>query len=250
MTSIDLARRIRIHSLKMIHKAKASHIGSCLSVADILAVLYADVMTENDRLILSKGHAAAAQYAAIAEMRGWSPDFLDTFCRDGSILQGHVSADVPNVSLSTGSLGHGLPVAAGMALAAKMNAQDKRIFCVMSDGELQAGSVWEGAWFARTYYLDNLVTIVDYNGLQGLGPVLGPTNYIDKFAAFGWYATACDGHNHVDLREALTATHPGPLMLLCNTIKGKGVSFMENRVEWHYKNVNDEELARALEEVG
>ena len=254
MNSTELARRIRAHSLRMTHRAKTSHIGSCLSVADILAVLYADVVGPDDKVILSKGHAAAALYACLAEIEG-STNELDEFCREHSMMYWHVKANLewPNgVHCSTGSLGHGLPIACGMALAKKIRGESGRVFCIMSDGELQEGSVWEAANFASWNDLDNLTAIVDWNGLQGLGRTLTHQGSdIEKFKAFGWRTHSISGHNHDLLRTIFAHENVDvPAILVCSTDKGKGVYFMENRVGWHYKSVNDEELALALKEIG
>ncbi len=259
-----LARRLRIHTLQMTHRARASHVGSCFSIADILAVLYGSVLrvdparpdwAERDRLIISKGHAAAIVYAALAE-RGFIPIAeLATYSADGGRLAGHVSTGVPGVELSTGSLGHGLPVAAGMALAAQRPGAQWRAFCVLSDGELDEGSNWEGIQFAQHFRLSNLVAIVDYNKLQSFGTVAEISDLhplADKFRAFNWGVHELDGHDHLALQSALLAPPPiadRPTVVIAHTIKGKGVSFMEGQLAWHYKSVDEAQLVAALKEL-
>lgn len=248
MTSLQLAWRIRRHGVELTHRTGASHIGAVLSVADIIAVLYADVLrfcpgnpqwAERDRLILSKGHAALGLYAALAETGFLSEEELLGFYRNGSTLMGHVSHHVPGVEFSTGSLGHGLPAAVGMALAAKQDGARWRAYAVLGDGECNEGSVWEGAQTAAFFGLDNLVVIVDHNKLQSLdfckNTMLTGT-LAEKWRAFGWHVTEVDGHDHNALRTALTGHLPGkPTAIIAHTVKGKGVPFSENDVLWHYR---------------
>ncbi|RLA96546.1 MAG: transketolase [Deltaproteobacteria bacterium] len=261
----DLSRRIRAHALCMTHKANASHIGSCLSIADILAVLYGGVLQvdparpgwpDRDRFILSKGHGAAAIYAVLAE-RGFFPkEWLDTYCQNGSKLAGHITYGVPGVDVSTGSLGHGLPIGCGMALAAKRGGRPYRIFVLLSDGECDEGSTWEAVLFSSHHLLDNLIAIVDYNKLQAFGAVgevmnLEPLE--DKWRAFGWSVRQINGHHYEQISDSLTSVpfEPGkPSCIIAHTVKGKGVSFMENQFHWHYKSPNSDQLAQALEELG
>jgi transketolase len=258
------AKRIRIHALRMVHAVNASHIGSCLSVADILAVLYmrflhvdaaAPRMPDRDRLILSKGHAAAILYAALAE-RGFSPTSeLAKYCQPGTALTGHVSHAVPGVEASTGSLGHGLPMAVGLALAAKADKRNWRSVCILSDGECDEGSNWEAILFAPHHRLDNLVAIVDYNKIQSFGrvdDVLTLEPFADKWRAFGWHVVDLDGHDHAALERALNAIPAvagKPTVLIAHTVKGRGVSFMEDKLEWHYKSPSAQQLADAIAEV-
>lgn len=259
----EFARRIRSHALRMVFKARASHIGSCLSMADILAVLYARVMrldpaeprlADRDRLIVSKGHAAAIVYAALAE-RGFFPVAeLESYCVDGSAFTGHISHAVPGIEVSTGSLGHGLPIAVGMAIAAKAAGRPSRTFCILSDGECDEGSNWEAILFAPHHKLDNLTAIVDFNKIQSFGRVSEVLNlepFADKWRAFGWETIEVDGHDIAALTATLSAPNIGgrPRVLIAHTIKGKGVSFMEDKLEWHYKSPSDEQLIAALEEV-
>ncbi len=249
----------------MVTSAAASHIGGALSMADLLAVLYGDVLRvrpadtrwpERDRFILSKGHSCAALYAALA-LRGFFPTTeLETYARDGSRLMAHVSTNVPGVEFSTGSLGHGLPFGCGKALAAKRRAQGWRVFVMMSDGELDEGSNWEAILFAPQHQLDNLVAIVDYNRIQSLGSVadvLALDPLADKFRAFRWAVREVDGHDHEAIRVALSSIpwEPGrPSVVIAHTVKGKGVDFMENKLVWHYSAPTPAQLASALAQLG
>jgi transketolase len=263
--SRELAKRIRIHSLGMTNRGGGAHIGAIFSCADILAVLYTGGLhvrpgdpkwPERDRFVLSKGHAGGGLYAALGE-RGFFPlDKLNTHYMDGSDLCGHVSHhNVPGVEFSTGSLGHGLSVACGLAYAAKLAGAPHRIFALISDGECNEGSTWEAISFAAHHRLDNLVGIVDYNKLQGLAPVpevieLEP--FAEKWTSFGWSVRELDGHDHTKLRNAVEAIPfiPGrPSCVLAHTIKGKGVSFMENTVLWHYRVPRGAEYDSALAEL-
>jgi transketolase len=263
MDSIELARRLRRHVLNMTHRGKSSHVGSTLSMADIIAVLYADVLNcypenpkhpERDRFILSKGHAGACVYAALAERGFFSTDVLDTHYQDGSKLSGHVSHHgVPGVELSTGSLGHGLPVAAGFAYAAKLDEAKHRVIVVMSDGECDEGSNWEAILFAAHHRLRNLTAIVDYNKIQSLAPVsetLELEPFVQKWQSFGWDVREADGHDHAALKQALANPHTErPSVVIAHTVKGKGISFMENTVLWHYRTPQGDEMKAALEEL-
>ena len=253
-TSEQLAWLIRRHGIEMTHLSGGSHIGAVLSAADILAVLYADILRYDpgnpkwdghDRFIMSKGHAGAAVYAALAESGFFAPDELKTHYQNGSRLSGHVSHHLPGVDFSTGSLGHGLSAAAGMALAAKQDGKHHRVFAVLGDGECDEGSVWEAALFANQYRLENLVAIVDHNHMQSLDTcenTLALEDFGAKWRAFGWNTIELDGHDHDALRAALTDTHnPAhkPTVVIANTVKGKGVSFMENDILWHYRFPHD-----------
>jgi transketolase len=262
----ELARRLRVHAVRMISRAKTSHIGSCLSMADILAVLYGDVLRfepgdprwpDRDRLVVSKGHAAAITYAAIAEAGLLPIERLDEYGQPGSKLWGHVThVDVPGIEFSSGSLGHGLPASVGMALVGKRDERPWRVFTLMSDGECDEGSNWEAVLFAAHHHLDNLVAVIDYNKIQSLDLVektivLEPL--ADKFRDFGWSAIEVDGHDVGRLREVLQTVpaSPGrPTMVIAHTVKGKGVSFMEGQVLWHYRPPTGDELTAALRELG
>lgn len=260
----EVARRLRVHAVKMVHRAQASHLGSCLSMADLIASLYWGGLRINpqhpadpdrDRFILSKGHAAALLYAALAE-RGYFPvEKLDTYNQAGSALTGHVNSEVPGVEVSTGSLGHGLPIGCGIALAAKRDGRSFRTCVLVSDGELDEGSNWEAILFAPHHKLDNLVLIVDYNKIQSFGRVseiLDLHPLADKFRAFQWAVVELDGHNVPQIQSALASipVAPGkPTVLLAHTTKGKGVSFMEDQLMWHYKSPSAEQVESALREL-
>ena len=263
--SAELALRIRKHAVRMTNLGGSSHVGSVLSMADIVAVLYGGVLrvdpsnpqrADRDRFILSKGHAGAGIYAALAESGFFSTDLLDKHCADGSVLSGHVShRGVPGVELSTGSLGHGLSVGAGMAYGGKLDNADYRAFVLLSDGECDEGSTWEAAMFASHHKLDNLVAIVDYNKIQSLGPVsetLTLEPFADKWKAFGWSVAEVDGHDHSSLYTHLSAVprQAGkPSCFIAHTTKGKGVSFMERSVLWHYRTPRGSEYDEALNEL-
>ena len=263
MDSIELAYRIRRHAIEMTHATHASHIASALSMADILAVLYGTVMHYDskkpnepcrDRFILSKGHAGIAVYAALAESGFFSVELLKNYYLDGSNLSGHVShKNVPGVELSTGALGHGICVAAGMAKAAKLDGKTHHIYTIIGDGENEEGSVWEAALFSAHQKLDNLTIIVDHNQYQAMGTiqeVAGLDNLDKKWSAFGFETVICDGHNHAALEDALRhRVCEKPVCVIANTIKGKGVSFMENELLWHYRDPQNEFYTRAVEEL-
>ena len=260
----DLAKNVRANVLRMVHASNASHVGSCLSMADMLAVLYGRVLKVfpgepkhplRDRLIVSKGHAAAALYAVLAECGFFPREWLDRFCENGSPLTGHVSHEVPGVELSTGSLGHGLSVGAGFALASKIDHSPWRSFVIQSDGECDEGSIWEAAMFAAHHRLDNLVLLIDYNKIQSFGrvkDVLALEPFAEKWASFGWAPHEIDGHDHDALSNALTNLpfeNGKPSVLICHTVKGKGVSFMEDQLAWHYRSPDTKQLAEALAEL-
>lgn len=265
MTTRELALRIRRHAVEMTHLGKSSHVGSILSMADIVAVLYGEVLRhrperpdwpERDRFILSKGHAGAGVYAALAESGYFPVEELKKHGANGSRFSGHLShLGVPGVELSTGSLGHGLPVAGGMAYAARLDSKRHRVYVLLSDGELDEGSNWEAILFAAHHRLSNLIAIVDYNKIQSLTTVdqtLRLEPLAEKWRAFGWEAAEVDGHDHRALVRALDvdpAQRGAPLCVIAHTVKGKGVSFMENSVLWHYRSPQGEEYERALREL-
>jgi len=260
-----LAKDIRLHTVRMIHKAKAPHIGSSMSIADLLAVLYGRILNIDpadpknpgrDRFITSKGHGCAAIYGVLAECGFFPLEWLDNFYQDGSPLAGHVMHKyVPGVEVSTGSLGHGLPLGCGMALAAKRDGKDHRVFTLLSDGECDEGSTWEAMMFAGHHQLDNLTAIVDYNKIQSLGrveDVLDLEPFADKARSFGWSVTEIDGHDVDQIEEALSKVpffKHVPSFVIAHTVKGKGVSFMEDDVGWHYFNPTDENVGQALREI-
>ncbi|NLO86334.1 MAG: transketolase [Clostridiales bacterium] len=265
--SEKLAYQIRLHGLEMTNRGGTSHIGSIFSMADIVAVLYADVlhhdpknpkMPDRDRLLLSKGHAGAGIYAALAECGYFPVKELETHCQNGSRLSGHVShKGVPGVEASTGSLGQGMPMAMGMAMAAKLNHEDHRVYCIIGDGECDEGAVWETALIAHQYKLDNFIVTIDFNKFQSLAPVeetIALEPFGDKWASFGWHVIRVSGHDHTALHaayaEAKEAMGGGkPIIVIADTIKGKGVSFMENTVLWHYRTARGEEFDAALKEL-
>jgi len=263
MTTEELAYRIRRHAIEMTHTAHASHIGSVLSVADIVAVLYGKVMNifpndpknENrDRFVLSKGHAGIAIYSVLAEMGYFPVKELDTYYQNGSKLSGHVShKGVPGVEFSTGSLGHGVCVACGMALAAKLDKKGHHVYAIIGDGENEEGSVWEMSLFASHHKLDNFTVIVDHNKGQAMGTcedVIGLNNLAKKWEIFGFEVLECDGHNHAELLKALTTKSTDkPICIIAHTIKGKGISFMENNLLWHYRDPQGEFYEKAIKEL-
>ena len=266
MNSEQLAWLIRRHGVEMTHISHGSHIGAILSVADIVAVLYNDVANispenlkdENrDRIILSKGHAGAAIYAALAEKGFFDREELKTHYADGSRLSGHVShKGVPGVEFSTGSLGHGACVAAGMALNAKLDKKPYYTYAIIGDGECDEGSIWEMALFANQFKLNQFVVIVDHNKMQSLDfceNTLSLAPFAEKWKAFGWNVLDIDGHNHDELRAALNAAKQStdkPTVIIANTVKGKGISFMEFDILWHYRFPHEgEEYDGALQEL-
>jgi transketolase len=262
----SLALRVRRQVVRMCNRGGSSHVGSCLSIADILAVLYGATLRhdplrpdwkERDRFILSKGHAGACLYAVLAE-RGFVPrEALEDYYRNGSVLSGHASSKgVAGVEFSTGSLGHGLGVGAGVALQLRRLGGTQRTFVLLGDGECDEGSVWEAALFAAHQRIGRLCAIVDHNKLQSLGPVsetIGLEPFVDKWQAFGWRVIRLCGHDHDTLRDALAAPcadHGPPLCIIADTVKGAGVPFMENQVLWHYRVPRDEEFDAAMQALG
>mgnify|MGYP000854173802 FL=1 len=262
----ETARRIRLATIRSIHAVGTGHAGGALSIADLLAVLYFDEMrvrpedpgwAERDRFILSKGHACASLYAALAE-RGYFPaEELCTLRQYGSRLQGHPDMKAtPGLDMSSGSLGQGLSIGCGMALAAKMRGADYRVYVLLGDGELEEGQVWEAAMSARRYALDNMLAIVDANGLQINGTVdavAGLTDMGGRFAAFGWNVISIDGHDIAAIRAAFAKareTEGVPTVIVAHTVKGKGISYMENQVKWHSGVPSADEYRTALRELG
>lgn len=260
-----IAKEMRRNIVEMIYRAKSGHPGGSLSIADILAVLYWKEMNvdpknpkmENrDRFVLSKGHAAPALYAALMEKGYISKDLIPTLRRWHSPLQGHPDMKkVPGVEISTGSLGQGLSVANGMALSSKIFKNDYRVYAILGDGELQEGQVWEAVMSAAHYKLDNLVAFIDYNNLQidgNVSDVMDVASVSKKFKAFNWHTIEIDGHNYEEIIKALdeARTVKGkPTAIVANTVKGKGVSFMENNGGFHGAAPNDEQYKQAMEEL-
>lgn len=264
MDSIELAKRLRVHAVEMAHYSGESHVASALSMADLIAVLYTDVLKykpeapkwdERDRFILSKGHACTALYAALAEVGFYPIEELNKQCQDGSRLSGHIShKGVPGVEVSTGSLGHGCCIAAGMALNGKLKGCNYRVFTLVGDGECDEGSVWEMALFAHQYKLNNFTVIVDRNRMQAMGDCVQVADHIDlgaKWRAFGWNVYEIDGHNHDEIKSILTKDNDTeyPVCIIANTVKGKGVSFMENNLLWHYRDPQGEVFEAAMKEL-
>lgn len=259
-----LAQDIRKTSLKLVYQANASHIGGALSMADILAVLYTDIMKydakddkrpDRDRFILSKGHSCVSLYATLAHTGYFSIEELDSYGKDGSKFLSHTSHYIPGIELSAGSLGHGLPFGCGLALAAKRKKESWRTYVLVGDGEMDEGSNWEALLFGAHFNLDNLCLIIDYNKIQSLGStnqVLNLEPLKSKLEAFNWNVLNVDGHNHQELLAAFNNSSQikgKPTVIIANTIKGKGVSFMENKLLWHYKSPNEEQYKQAVEEI-
>lgn len=261
----DIARRIRRHVVSMHAAARVSHVGCAFSIVDILTVLYfrslridpcEPLAPERDRFILSKGHACSALYATLAERGFSSVQALSTYEMDGGVLPGHPDRkSIPGIEVSTGSLGHGLSIGVGMAIAGKQGGHPYRAFVLLSDGECDEGGVWEAAMSASQFKLDNLVAIVDANGLQGMGrieQIMNLAPFADKWRAFGWAVQEMDGHDLSQL-ERVFATVPfergRPSVVIAQTVKGKGVSYMEDQVAWHYKSPNPAELKTALKQL-
>lgn len=262
--SIEFSKEIRKATLKMVYQANASHIGGAFSMADLLAVLYSGVLNTNpknstdinrDRLFLSKGHACTSLYATLALKGFFDLKELDNYSKNESLLLSHASHKVPGVEFSTGSLGHALPVACGVSLSVKRNAKLFKVYTILSDGELDEGSNWEAILFAQQHKLNNLIAIVDYNKIQSFGSVadvisLHPLD--KKFESFGWNVIEIDGHNHEEIFNALEKAKQSqekPTVIIANTIKGKGVDFMENELLWHYKSPSKEQYENALEQL-
>ena len=264
-TYARLAAAIRSHCVRMTYRGGSGHLGSMLSMADLVSVLYGGVLRvdpnnpqwpDRDRFILSKGHAGAAVYAALAETGFFPAERLDGYYLDDG-LSGHISHHVPGVEFSTGSLGHGLPVAVGMALVAQHDQRRHRVFCLLSDGDCNEGSTWEAIMFAAQHHLDNLVAIVDYNRVQALGAmedVIEMEPFADKLELFGWATRTIDGHDYAQIHEALSTlpyVSGKPSWLLARTVKCKGIARLENTVACHYGNciTDDAQLAETLEEI-
>lgn len=258
----EISKEIRKDILIMNHKANASHSGSALSIVDILVVLYFKIMNidpknphkvDRDRFILSKGHASSALYVTLSKRGFFEKELLEKFYVDGGILPGHLDkTSAPGIEVSAGSLGHGLSLGIGMAIASKLDNIGFNVYVLCGDGELNEGSMWEAILFAGHKKLDNLTLIVDYNKLQGYGytkDVIDLEPLVDKFKSFNWNVREIDGHNFEEIGKVLKEKSSKPKAVIAHTIKGKGVSFMENRLEWHYKSPNDKELKQALREL-
>ena len=261
-----IAARIRARVVEMSHVAETPHLGSSLSCVDMLVAAYWAALRidaarpldpDRDRFILSKGHAATALYATLAERGFFDPKLLDTYNEDGAVLPEHPGLQcVPGVEAATGSLGHGLPIALGMALAARIQKRPSRCLVLMSDGECEEGSVWEAAMFAPAHKLDTVTVMIDYNKWQATGrsdEIMALAPLAEKWRAFGWDACDVDGHDLDALVGALTKKPDGtgrPRAIVCHTVKGKGVSFMEDDNNWHYRIPTADEVRKARVELG
>lgn len=266
MTQAFAPQRLRQTVLRMAYAGSSVHVACAFSIIEICAVLYRSHLrfpgnqpnaSERDHFVLSKGHGVMAQYACLLE-KGWIQEHeIDTYFSDGSRLKGLSDVHVPGCEVTSGSLGHGLPVAVGLALAAKLRSSDQRCFCVVGDGEMNEGSMWEAMLVAAHHKLDNLVVVVDENGFQAMGrtaEVLSLQDLGAKFTAFGFEVTCVDGHDETALDTAFTkasqARNGSPKAVIARTVKGKGVSFMEHDNAWHYTRLSADSYARSLREVG
>lgn len=258
------ACKIRMGVIEGTYNAKSGHPGGSLSISDLMAYLYfaklhidpnSPEMKDRDRLVLSKGHCAPALYSALSLRGFFSPDELKSLRHIGSMLQGHPCINIPGVDMSSGSLGQGISAACGMALAGKLDDADYKVYAVLGDGEIEEGQVWEAAMFASHYKLDNLVAIVDYNGLQidgALSEVCSPEPIPEKFEAFGWHVITMDAHDFDSIENAFNEAESVvgmPVAIIQRSVKGKGVSFMENQVGWHGKAPNKEQYEQAMSEL-
>lgn len=261
--SRSIVKKAKVNCLKLVKQANSSHIGGAFSIADVLAVLYADVLTfdtndilskNRDRIFYSKGHACSILYTILAEVGFIDQEELFTFSQNGSYLTTHINHNIPGIELSTGSLGHAMSVACGVAYAGKIGQQHWKTYCIVSDGELDEGSNWEAIMFAAHHQLKNFVLIVDYNKIQSFGNVKDVINLEPlkaKFEAFNFNVCDIDGHDHDAVFSSLSETFHNnkPVVIIANTIKGKGVDFMEHELKWHYKSPNEIELALAINQI-
>jgi len=257
------AKTIRRHVVDMVTRSKSSHVGTCLSMVDALTVLYFRILRidparpedpDRDRFVLSKAHGSAALYATLAERGFFSTEVLTRYYVDGGTLPGHLDREAaPGVETSGGSLGHGLSIGVGMALAQQMDSRPGRVFVLVGDGECNEGSIWEAAMLAPQLKLTNLTTLVDYNQIQSLGrtnDIINQRNLSERWRSFGWDARDVDGHNLAALEDVLSAPPTDrPRALILHTVKGKGVSFMEDKLLWHYRSPNEAEYAQAMKEL-
>tara|TARA_B110000503_G_scaffold126548_1_gene195286 strand:+ start:868 stop:1635 length:768 start_codon:yes stop_codon:yes gene_type:complete len=251
-SSKNLIRNIRVNILKKTYQADSSHIGSCYSIVEILYALYFLKLKKKDTFILSKGHAALALYCTLFEKKILSKASLDSYGKNNTTLMAHASHKVKGVEFSTGSLGHGLPYAVGKALGEKINKSKNKIYVLISDGELNEGTTWESLLFASFHKLDNLFIIIDYNKIQSLDfvkKVLKIEPLRQKLTSFNCNVSQIDGHNINQIVKSLKSKNNKPNIIIANTIKGKGVKFMENTVLWHYKSPNEKELSDAMKDL-
>jgi transketolase len=261
LEAAELGRRVRRIVIEQSRRAGVGHIGSAMSISDIIGVLFASVLRgapddpDRDRFILSKGHAALALYAALAETGVIDDATLNDFSTDGTPLGAHPEHLVPGIDFSTGSLGQGPTIAGGAALAARMQGSQRRVYALISDAELNEGSVWEAVMFAAHHRLGRLTLVIDLNGQQAFGytkDVLALDDVAARFSVFGWDVSEVDGHDHAQLHEILDADRAAdarPHAVIARTTFGKGVSFMESRIEWHYLPLSDEQFAAAMVEL-
>lgn len=263
---MDMAKIIRKDIVSMLTESASGHPGGSLSAADVVTTLFFNEMNidpknpkmeDRDRFVLSKGHAAPVLYSALARRGFFDPKELLTLRKFGSNLQGHPNMnDLPGIDMSTGSLGQGISAAVGMALAGKTDKKDYRVYALLGDGELEEGQVWEAAMCAAHYKLDNLTIFIDFNGLQidgDITKVMNPSPIDKKFEAFGWNVLVIDGHNYDEILEAIekAKNHKGqPTAIVCKSVKGKGVSFMENEASWHGTAPSKEQCEKAIAEIG
>ena len=262
----NISKLMRKDIITMLTESASGHPGGSLSIVDIMSVLFFEEMNispsnpkdpNRDRFVLSKGHAAPALYSALARKGYFDVEELMTLRKTGSRLQGHPNMnDLPGIDMSTGSLGQGISAAVGMALAGKLDKKDYRVYTILGDGELEEGQVWEAAMSAAHYNLDNLTAFVDNNGLQidgDIKDVMNPAPIDKKFDAFGWNVLKINGHNYDEIRNAIEEAKNKkgqPTVIICDTVKGKGVSFMENNAGWHGNAPNKEQCEQALKEIG
>ena len=260
---VNLAKKVRKHVLKMTLYSKSSHIGAALSMVEILIALYFLVLNvdpknpsvkDRDKFILSKAHGSAALYAVLAEKGFFPISTLEKYFIDEGILPGHLDkTSVPGIEFSIGALGHGFSVAIGMALANQRRSNNGKVFVLLGDGECNEGTIWEGAMLAAHLKLDNLTAIVDYNKIQSFGrtnEVINQEPVVDKWKSFGWDVIEIDGHNFEKIIESFQSSHKKPKMIIAHTVKGKGISFMEDKLEWLYKSPNEHQYKQALDELG
>ena len=263
----EKAKRIRENIIKLVYSAKSGHPGGSLSIADIVTYLYFEELRnidpknpknpDRDRFVLSKGHCAPALYSALYEKGFFQKEYMNDFRQVSGVLQGHPDMKhIPGIDMTTGSLGQGLSTAVGMCLAGKMDKKEYRVYCMLGDGEIEEGQVWEAAMSASHYKLDNLCAIVDNNNLQidgEIGNVMSPYSIEEKFESFGFNVINIDGNNFDEIEKAFEQAKQyigKPTVIIAKTIKGKGISYMENKVEWHGKAPNEEQYLQALKELG
>lgn len=253
MNYSEKSKAARLKVLEMIYRAQSSHIASNFSAIDFLTVLYEKADLEKDEVIISKGWIAASVYYFLSEKGIVPKEALETYCQEGSPYIGLVEPTVPGVKCAGGSMGYGLPFGVGFALAKKIKKEPGTVYVVMSDGEQAIGTTWESAAFAKHHKLNNLVVIVDKNGFQAMGEtkdVLDMEPLVKKWNAFGWNVFEIDGHDFAQVEHVIdTGELASPTVCIANTVKGKGVSFMENKLEWHYKNITDEDYGKAMAEL-